>query len=296
MTLQSPWFSFVALALMMVAVAIGAATRRNWPEHHANRETIELLQTTVMLLATFAAIVLGLLINSAKSDFDGIDNDVRSFSSSLVQLDYGLEELGPGAQPIRQDLARYTAAALAEVWREEPPPEGNYYPRLQATHTPGVGVNTPILGQMLEHVSSELDAFAATTPQAQRRQFSAQRLMSTAIAERWRIVSASMGSLSTPFFAMLVFWMLVIYLCFGLSAPLNHINAMALFLSALALTSALFVIIDLYTPFSGLFMVDSAPMRNALAEMLRQPGGLPPALTPQACPQFVAHCASAPGP
>lgn len=290
MTLQSPWVSLVALGLMMVAVAIGAATRLRWPEHHANRETIELLQTTVLLLATFAAIVLGLLINSAKSDFDNIENDVRTFSSSLVQLDYGLEELGPSAAPIRQDLARYTAAALAEVWSSEPPPPGDYYPRLHKTNTPGVGVNTPVLGQMLEHVSSELDGFRATTPLAERGQFSAQRLMSTAIAERWRIVSASMGSLSTPFFAMLVFWMLVIYLCFGLSAPLNHINVMALFLSALALTSALFVIIDLYAPFSGLFTVNSEPMRNALDEMLRQQGGLPPALTPQTCPQFTHQC------
>ncbi|MCB8878638.1 hypothetical protein ACELLULO517_00220 [Acidisoma cellulosilytica] len=280
MPLRSPWISLVALVLMVLAVGAGAATRRRWPEYHANRETIELLQTTVMLLATFAAIVLGLLINSAKSDFDGLDNDIRSFASSLVQLDYGLEELGPTGVPIRQDLARYTAAAITADWRSQAPPSGNYFPHLQASHTPGVGVNTPVLGQLLEHVSVELDSLAPTSPVLTRHQISAQRLMSNTIAQRWKIVSASMGTLSTPFFAMLLFWMLVIYLCFGVSAPLNHINAMALFLSALALTSALFVIIDLNTPFSGAFTVDSAPMRSALDEMLHQPDGTPPAMTP----------------
>ena len=290
MTLQSPWLSLLALGLMVFAVLLGAVTRRHWPEHHANRETIELLQTTVMLLATFAAIVLGLLITSAKSDFDDIENDIRSFSSSLVQLDYGLEELGPSAAPMRQDLARYTAAAIAEVWREQPPPSGAYYPRLARTPTPGAGVNTPILGQMLEHVSAELDAFTPTTIVDTRRQVSAQRLMNTAIAQRWKIVSASMGTISTPFFAMLVFWMLVIYLCFGISAPLNHINVMALLLSALALTSALFVIIDLYTPFSGVFTVASEPLRSALEQMLSQPGGVPPPLTPQTCAQYAHAC------
>ena len=290
MTLQSPWISLVALALMMLAVAAGAAIRKRWPEYHANRETIELLQTTVMLLATFAAIVLGLLINSAKSDFDALDNDIRSFASSLVQLDYGLEELGPAAVPIRQDLARYAAAAIAADWHNEPPPAGDYFPRLRASDTPGVGVNAPVLGQLLEHVSFELDAFAPASPADTRHQISAQRLMSNTISQRWKIVSASMGTLSTPFFAMLVFWMLVIYLCFGVSAPLNHINAMALFLGALALTSALFVIIDLNTPFSGVFAVDSAPLRSALDEMLRQMGGMPPKLTPQFCAQFLQGC------
>ena len=91
-----------------------------------------------------------------------------------------------------------------------------------------------------------------------------------------------MGSLSTPFFAVLVFWLIVIYLCFGLSAPFNHLSFIVTALSALALSSALFVIIDLYTPYSGLFTVSSVPPRAALGEMLRLPDGAPPPL-PAGC-------------
>jgi hypothetical protein len=289
MSLQSPWLSLVALALMLAAVFCGAAIRRRWPEHHTNRETIELLQTTVMLLATFAAIVLGLLITSAKSDFDNLENDIRSFSATLVQLDYGLEELGPEAVPIRQNLVRYAAAATAAVWRDQAAPQGNYFPALPHTDTPGVSTATPILGQMLERTNSALESLAPQTPPAIRHQAAAQRLMNIAIEERWRITEASMGSLSSPFFTVLLFWTAVIYLCFGLSAPLNRINLMALTLSALALSSAFFVIIDLYTPFSGLFTVSSVPMRGAIEEMLKQPDGTPPPW-PAGCSPTASSC------
>lgn len=289
MSLQSPWLSLLALVLMLIAVLCGAAIRSRWPEHHTNRETIELLQTTVMLLATFAAIVLGLLITSAKSDFDNLQNDIRSFSATLVQLDYGLQEIGPDTVPIRQSLVRYAAAATAAVWRDQAGPPGNYYPLIPPSHTPGLSTAAPVLGQMLERTNSALEALTPRTPAETRRQTAAQRLMNVAIDQRWRIVEASQGTLSSPFFTVLLFWMAVIYLCFGLSAPLNRINFMALALSAMALSSALFVIIDLYTPFSGPFTVSSAPMRMAIAQMMKEPDGMPPPWPP-GCRADAASC------
>lgn len=289
MSLQSPWLSLIALTLMLAAVLCGAAIRRRWPEHHSNRETIELLQTTVMLLATFAAIVLGLLITSAKSDFDDLQNDIRAFSATLVQLDYGLQDLGPETAPIRQSLVRYTAAATAAVWRDQTPPAGDYYPVIPRSRTPGLSTAAPVLGQMLERTNAALQALTATNPTGIHRQAAAQRLMNIAIDQRWRIVDASQGTLSSPFFSVLLFWTVVIYLCFGLSAPLNRVNFMALTLSALALSSAFFVIIDLYTPFSGPFTVSSMPMREAIHEMLKQPGAMPPPWPP-GCRADAASC------
>jgi NADH:ubiquinone oxidoreductase subunit 5 (subunit L)/multisubunit Na+/H+ antiporter MnhA subunit len=151
--MDSPWMSLVAFALMLAAVGLGALIRRRWPEHHSNRETIELLQSTVLTLATFAAIVLGLLITSAKTDYDDIENDIRSFSSTLVQLNYSLEELGPAGAPLRQQLARYAASAIAATWTDQAPPAGAYYPRLpRVGQADAVSSNAPILGQMLEQV------------------------------------------------------------------------------------------------------------------------------------------------
>ena len=289
MTLESPWISLVALGLMIAAVLGGAVLRRRWPEHHTNRETIELLQTTVMLLATFAAIVLGLLITSAKTDFDDLQNDIRSFGATLVQLDYNLEELGAPAIPIRHRLVRYAATAVTALWATEPAPAGNYYPRLQLQPRSRMGATTAALGQMLERVNTGLESLSPGSPMEARRQGAAQRMMNIAISERWHIVEGSRGTLSSPFFAVLVFWTAVIYLCLGLSAPLNHVSFLTMTLSAIALTSAFFVIIDLYTPFAGSFKVSSEPIRAAISEMLALPDGRPPPFT-DACSPLSSNC------
>jgi hypothetical protein len=288
--MESPSISLIAFALMLAATGLGALIRRRWPEHHSNRETIELLQSTVLTLATFAAIVLGLLITSAKTDYDSIENDIRSFSSTLVQLDYGLQELGPAGVPLRQQLARYAAAGIAATWTDEAPPAGDYYPQLpQVAQGHALSSNAPILGQMLEQVDGALRAMPIATPAEARAQEGCIRLMNIAVSERWRIVEASQGDLSTPFFIMLVFWLMVIFLCFGLSAPFNHLSFMVTALSGLALASALFVIIDLYTPFTGIFTVSSLPPRQGLQEMLSLPGGLPPPFPP-GCDPAAPHC------
>jgi hypothetical protein len=145
--MDSPWITVLAFTLMLLAVGLGALIRRRWPEHHSNRETIELLQSTVLMLATFAAIVLGLLITSAKSDFDGIENDIRTLSSSIVQLDFSLQLMGPEAIPARQALARYSAAAIAATWKDQPPPPGDYYPHLPRIRNLRFNQDSPVLGQ-----------------------------------------------------------------------------------------------------------------------------------------------------
>jgi hypothetical protein len=104
-----------------------------------------------------------------------------------------------------------------------------------------------------------------------------------------------MGSLSSPFFGVLVFWLIVIFLCFGLSAPFNHLSFTVTGRSALALASALFVIMDLYTPYTGLFTVSNLPARRALQQMLSLPKGLPPPV-PAACNPATQSCEGAGSP
>jgi hypothetical protein len=274
--MDSPWLSLIAFVIMLLAVGLGGLIRRRWPEHHSNRETIELVQTTVMMLATFAAIVLGLLITSSKSDFDGIESNLRALSSSIVELDYSLEGLGAAAVPARQQLARYLGAAIASTWEDQQPPGGDFYPRLPRSSSSRTSQNSPVLGRILEGVSSSIQQMPVSSGAEARAQTNSLRLMDLVLTERWQLISSAEGSLSAPFFVVLVFWLAVIFLCFGLSAPFNHLSFLVTALSALALASALFVIIDLYTPFTGIFTVSSTPARQALASMLAQPDGTPP--------------------
>jgi hypothetical protein len=92
-----------------------------------------------------------------------------------------------------------------------------------------------------------------------------ERLMQT----RWRVSEETGSSISTPFYVVLVFWLTVVFASFGLNAPRNALSYTVIALGGLALASAMFVILDMDSPFGGLFVVSSQPMRDALAQLSR---------------------------
>ena len=71
-------------------------------------------------------------------------------------------------------------------------------------------------------------------------------------------------SIPTPFLVLLVFWLTVIFLSFGLFAPPNATVIATLFLCALSVSGAIFLILELDRPFGGLIQISSAPLRNTL--------------------------------
>ena len=85
---------------------------------------------------------------------------------------------------------------------------------------------------------------------------------------RLGVIEAARSGDSTPFYRMLVFWLTVIFLSFGLIAPRHSLSVVTIGLCAFSLSSAIFIITDLSHPYDGLFAVSSATMRNSLALMM----------------------------
>ena len=219
------------------------------------------------MIVTFAAIVLGLLITSAKNSFDTVETDVRTYSIALLQLDEALRDAGAAALPLRQILSRYTAAAIASTWTSESPPAGNYPHQVTRSST-DLQEESSTLRELLNSINKGIQTLAITTPAERNVQADCIRQMERVFQQRWTLISASQGSLSLPFFIVLVSWLSIIFLCFGLSAPFNPLSIVIIFLGGLALSSALFVFIDLNTLFdNGIFTISSQSMRGALAHM-----------------------------
>ena len=89
------------------------------------------------------------------------------------------------------------------------------------------------------------------------------------VKSRWTVIEGARGSISTPFYWVLVFWLVILFACLGLSAPPDAMAVIVIALSAVSITRAVFVILDLDLPYGGLFGIPSASMRNALADMMR---------------------------
>jgi hypothetical protein len=267
--MDAAWLSgVIPLAAMLLAAAFGMRVRRVLRDHHRNVETTELLRGTVTMIVTFAAIVLGLLITSSKANFDAADSAMQSYAAALSDLDDALQDAGPAAAPIRQNLAQYTAAAIASTWTSEPPPEGNYYPRHISNDYNGMTYESAALGKELRAIDAQISRLPAGTADQAQTKKSCASAMTQVMQQRWATIIASQVSLSTPIFVVLVFWLFIVFLCLGLSTPFNALSGITIVLTAIALASALFVVADLDGLYSGLFVISSTPMRGALAQML----------------------------
>ena len=84
---------------------------------------------------------------------------------------------------------------------------------------------------------------------------------------RWLMYAQQATSVSIPLLVVLVLWLTVIFISFGLFAPFNATVVSSLFVSALSVSGAIFLILEMYGPYSGLIQISSAPLRAALAHL-----------------------------
>jgi len=82
---------------------------------------------------------------------------------------------------------------------------------------------------------------------------------------RWLFFEQRGSAILVPFLVLVVFWLSVLFMSFGLFAPHNATAVITLLVSAMAVAGALFLILELDHPFSGLIPISSEPLRNALS-------------------------------
>lgn len=256
----------LVLFVLLGSSALGGWVRPLLSERHLSREVIEFVQLVIAMLVTFAALVLGLLTSSVKSSFDKVGSDLERLSIQLIQLDRSLREWGPETEPIRELLRAYTATAIATTWPQEPKPPGNYYPT-EAPPVHGSQLESSVTEDMLGGVERGIRGLEASDPMHRRLETTLIAQFELLMQTRWRLIEEAGISISTPFLVVLVFWLAIVFASFGLSAPRALLAYTTTVLGAVSIASAIFVIVDLDTPFEGIFEVSSEPLRHALAHL-----------------------------
>src|SRR5271166_1735148 len=111
--------SGIIFVLTLGGIFIGTLLRRTLPEHHLNEHVRDVVRLGVGLIATIAALVLGLLIAAAKGAFDTQTSQVRQITANLILLDNILAQYGPDARPVREKIRRTVGPFADRVWREK---------------------------------------------------------------------------------------------------------------------------------------------------------------------------------
>jgi hypothetical protein len=243
--------SFLIFALMIGGILLGVVLRWALPRHHLSKESQEVVRLGVGLVATIAALVLGLLIAAAKSSFDTQSGQVKQITANLIMLDNMLELYGPEALPIRQEMRAAVGPAVDRIWREK---------RSNST------------GPFESSAAAEkvyLDIHALSPQNDAQRSIQARAIQaSTDFAQtRLLLFVESDNLIPAPFLAILVFWLVIIFASFSLFSELNVTVFAFLSLFALSASCALFLILELSQPFAGLMAISNAPLREALAPL-----------------------------
>jgi hypothetical protein len=251
--------SFLVFAVILGGALVGVVVRPFLSEKHAHPDSRELIKMTTGLVGTLAALVLGLLVASAKSSFDLKTGNVRQVTASIILLDDLLAQYGPAATPARNRL-RQTVQPLADrIWHEDESPADDLV-RFQAT------------AQSLA-LESELERLSPTNDAQRSLRARAIQTFTEGAQVRLQLFTQSGGSIPTPFLIILVFWLSAIFASFTLFAQINLFVMAALFVCALSFAGAIFLILELEDPFKGLMEISSTTLRNALPPLPASPGG-----------------------
>jgi len=230
------------------AVIVGIWCRSRLPDHHLDSESKDVVRIAMSLIATMAALLLGLVVASAKSGFDAQDSAVRNIGAGILTLDRTLAQYGSETKQVRELLRQAVAARLESTWPSDGAPSapaGNTAPAEN------------IEGRLLE-----------LTPQndAQRwLQSQALAIASDVLKTRWAAFSDAGSVVPTPFLVIVVFWLAVLFWSFGLFAPRNATVLSVLLLCAVSVAAAVFLILEMESPFTGVMKISSTPLRSALA-------------------------------
>ena len=223
------------------------------PEHHLRDTSKDTVKVVAGMIATLAALVLGLLVGSAKSSFDATSTAITQGGAKIILLDRVLAAYGPETKDIREQLRRAVAAGIEMFWPEE--------------KNVGSGMTAFERANAMEMIQAKLRSLTPTTD-AQRQLLSqAEQISSDMLQARWLLIEQAQSALPMPFLVVLLFWLTMLFLSFGLFAPRNATVIIVLLIGAMSVSGAIFIILEMNHPLRGMIKVSSAPMRKALEHL-----------------------------
>jgi hypothetical protein len=250
--MNSTIIAALVFACLFGAGLFGVRVRAALPEDHLSSETKDAVKVGMGLVATMAALVLGLLVASTKGSYDAQKNEVTQMAAKTVFLDRVLANYGSESAESRDLLRRSVASAINHMW---PDKKSSQAAQLDPSASSGEGVFNSI-----EKLSPQNDVQSSLKSQAVQ--------IATDVGQmRWLLFEQTETSISLAMLIVLISWLAIIFMSAGLFAPPNATVVIALMLAALSVAGAIFLILELDMPFDGVIQICQKPMYNALIHL-----------------------------
>jgi hypothetical protein len=243
--------SLIVFILVFGGALFGIFLRAVLPEYYLSADAKDFVKQGVALVSTMAALVLGLLIASAKSSYDAQSTGLMDSSAKVVLLDRILAHYGPEAKETRESLRDSVVRALDRTW-----PKNKWNP----SKRDGPSTGAEVL----------LDKILSLSPKDESQRSLKAEALSIVWGlgqTRWLQYAQQANSISMPLLVTLVFWLIVVFVSFGLFAPRNATAVSWMFVWAASVSGAILMILEMYRPYAGLLQLSSVPVRAALTQL-----------------------------
>ena len=249
--MSSTTISLIAFACVFGGALVGIYLHAVLPQHHLAADSKDIVKLGMGLVGTMAALVLGLLVASAKGSYDAQSAELTQMSANIALLDRALALYGPETKEQRAILRGAATRMLDQIWPKED---------ASASSAAPTAAGGQILYEKIQGLAPKNDTQRSLQGQA----------LSIAVdigKTRYLMFAQQATSVSMPLLVVLVLWLTVIFISFGLFAPFNTTVVSSLLVSALSVSGAIFLILEMYTPYTGVIQLSSAPLRAALAQL-----------------------------
>ena len=246
-------FGLIAFAVVFGGGLLGLLLGRLLPEHYQNDATQRIVQTATGMVSLIAALVLGLLVATAKNKFDTTNQETEEFAAKLMLINRELVNFGPEANDARALLRKYVIAKIAADW----PAEAEQKPEPDALPP----------WKLLENFQYSLSGLKPNTEAQHSEATAASEAAADLEKATWLQAAQASAHVKHPFIVILILWLFVLFMSFGLFAPRNGLVVAALLVGALAISGAVLLIVDMDSPYEGILVVSPQPMQQALAQI-----------------------------
>jgi hypothetical protein len=241
-----------SLASILIGAAFGMVLKRALPADLLEGGSKEAIRLGAGFLSTLAALVIGLMIASAKNTYDSQNTNIRQLGTNAVLVDQMLIKYGPEANAARSLLRETIPSATARIWQE---------------NIAGAGGSTFVLSGTGERFYNAVEGLKPAN--AEQNSLKARIIQITTELGRTRLLvfTQNENAIPVPFFIVLVLWLVVIFASFSLFAEPGPIVVASTLLFALSVSSALFLIVDLSHPFEGLMQISNHHLHMVLPKI-----------------------------
>jgi hypothetical protein len=243
--------SLIAFVFIFGGAIVGMILRRALPDHHLRDDSRDVIKLATGLVGTISALVLGLLVASAKGFYDAQTTEITQLSANIVFLDRALARYGTETKEAREVLSDSTEKILDQSWSKN---------GARAYRLDPASIGGSVLYDKIQALNPSDDL---------QRSIKSQALSITVNIGQMCMLMYEQATLavSKPLLAIMVFWLTVTFVIWGLLAPPNGTVIAVMLASALSASGAILLILEMYSPYEGFIRVADAPLRAALAHL-----------------------------